>query len=72
MEALEEIKLFLRFRLAHSTNRALISITEGIGKTFGNNEFSCGVFLDFQKAFDTIYHKILVDKLHYPIGITLH
>ena len=33
----------------HSTNHALISITEG--------KFACGVFLDFQKAFDTVNHE---------------
>ena len=53
------------FRNAHSINHALISITEEIRKTLDNNEFSCGVFLDFQRAFDTVNHKILIDKLHY-------
>ena len=42
------------FRNAHSTNHALISITEEIRKALDNNKFSCGVFLDFQKAFDTV------------------
>ena len=56
------------FRNAHSTSHALISITEEIRKALDNNEFSCGVFLDFQKAFDTINHKILIYKLrHYDI-----
>ena len=61
------------FRNAHSTNHALISITEEIRKALDNKEFSCGVFLDFQKAFDTVNHKILIDKLHhYGVrGVTL-
>ena len=61
------------FRNAHSTNHALISITEEIRKALDNNEFSCGVFLDSQKAFDTVNHKILIDKLHhYGVrGVTL-
>ena len=61
------------FRNAHSTSHALISITEEIRKALDNNEFSCGVFLDFQKAFDTVNHKILIDKLHhYGVrGVTL-
>ena len=46
------------FRNAHSTNHALISITEEIRKALDNNKFSCGVFLDFQKAFDTVNYKI--------------
>ena len=51
------------FRNAHSTSHALISITEEIKKALENREFSCGVFLGFQKAFDTVSHKILIDKL---------
>ena len=57
------------FRNSHSTNHALISITEKIKKSLDNNEYSCGVFLDFQKAFDTVNQKILLKKLH-RYGIT--
>ena len=53
------------FRNSHSTNRALISITEKIRESLDNNEYSCGVFLDFQKAFDTVNHNILLKKLHH-------
>ena len=60
------------FKNSLSTNHALISITEKIKKSLDNNEYSSGVFLDFQKTFDTVNHEILLKKLrHYGIrGIT--
>ena len=53
------------FRNSHSANYALISITEKIRESLDNNEYLCGVFLDFQKAFDTVNHNILLKKLHH-------
>ena len=35
------------FRPKHSTNHAIINITEKIRKALGNNKFVCGVFVDF-------------------------
>ena len=51
------------FRPIHSTNLALISITEQIKTSLDKNKFICGVFLDFQKPFGTAKHKILLSKL---------
>ena len=57
----------------HPTNHALIIITEKIRKAIDNGEITCCVFLDLQKAFDTIDHGILLSKLeHYDIrGVPL-
>ena len=62
------------FRNLHSTNHELINITEKIRNGLHNNEYVCGVFLDFQKAFDTVNHKLLLSKLQYYgiRGITLN
>ena len=51
------------FRKSHSTNQALITLTESIRKSLDNGDFSCGVFIDLQKAFDTVDHNILLRKL---------
>ena len=47
------------FRAGHSTNHAILSITDKIQRAINNKEFSCGMFLDFSKAFDTINHDIV-------------
>ena len=56
------------FRNKHSTTHALIDLTETIREALDKDEFACGVFLDFKKAFDTVNHKILLKKLeHYGV-----
>ena len=56
------------FRKLHSTTHALIDLTEDIRQAIDNNKYSCGVFIDLQKAFDTVDHDILLKKLdHYGI-----
>ena len=53
------------FRKRYSTNHALLSITEKIRESMDNKLFSCGVFIDLEKAFDTVNHDILLGKLEY-------
>ena len=55
-------------RNKYSTNNALISLTELIRSALDNDQFACGVYIDLQKAFDTVDHKILLFKMnHYEI-----
>ena len=49
----------------HSNNHALIEITEKIKQGCDSGKFVSGVFIDFQKAFDTVNHDILLKKLEY-------
>ena len=44
---------------------ALIEIVDNIKTAIDNNKFVCGIFLDLTKAFDTVNHQILLDKLHH-------
>ena len=53
------------FRNKHSVNHALINITEKIRDALDKKLFACSVSIDLQKAFDTVNHEILLDKLHY-------
>ena len=56
------------FRKQHSTSHALLSIIDEIRHNLDNNTFSCGIFVDLEKAFDTVNHNILLKKLeHYGI-----
>ena len=50
---------------SHSTTHALIEITEKIKQACDSGQYACGVFLDLQKAFDTVNHDILLRKLNY-------
>ena len=61
------------FRRKRSTHLALITLIDQLTQAIENGEYVIGVFLDFSKAFDTVDHKILLDKLyHYGVRGCAH
>ena len=56
------------FRENYSTSHATLCIVDRIQRAIEEGQYSCGIFLDFSKAFDTVNHNILLEKLkHYGI-----
>ena len=61
------------FRKHHSTYMPLMLLIDKLAKAMEEKEYVIGVFLDFSKAFDTVDHNILLDKLyHYGIRGIAH
>ena len=53
------------FRMHHSPNLALVILVDRISKALENGDFVLGLFLDFSKAFDTVNHSILFEKMEF-------
>ena len=51
------------FRKGHSTSMALIEVMDKIYENIDKQNYVMGIFLDLQKAFDSVSHSILLDKL---------
>jgi len=51
------------FRKNHNTALALIDVVDSIYQYLDHTETVIGLYLDLQKAFDTVNHKILLQKL---------
>ena len=52
------------FRKSHSTDHALIELINSTYDSFNQNKYTLGVFIDLSKAFNTVDHNILIDKLN--------
>ena len=52
------------FRSQHSSKHALISLTERLKSKLDNGEYTAGIFLDLQKAFDTVNHNFVRKTTH--------
>ena len=53
------------FQTDYSTNNELMTIVERIQKQLDAGNYSAGVFADLKKAFSTVDHNILLEKLDY-------
>ena len=61
------------FRKAHSTVHAVQTAIHSVTKALDTSYQCMGIFIDFSKAFDTIQHNILLDKLyHYGVRGIAH
>ena len=56
------------FRKLHSTEFATLAFADMIRRNIDNGLMTGAVFLDFKKAFDSVDHSLLLDKL-YNLGI---
>ena len=52
------------FRKGHSTSTLLLKLRDDIIKAMKKSEITLTILIDFSKAFDTIDHGVLLNKLH--------
>ena len=57
------VKKQFGFREKHSTYMAILDLVDKIFQNIDSMNYSMGIFIDLCKAFDTMNHTILIDKL---------
>ena len=65
---LDEYKILFSYQFGfrkkhHSTYMALMTLMDNLINCPDNGEYVIGIFLDFSKAFDTVDHNIVLQKL---------
>ena len=56
------------FRKQCCTQHAILDILNKIQSNLDKKLYSCGIFIDLEKAFDTVDHNLLLCKLHHNGG----
>ena len=68
IEILEKKKILyyrqFEFRKDFSTNHAILNLLKSIRKALDDGQSACGIFIDLKKAFDTVSHDVLLEKLN--------
>ena len=60
------------FRKKHSTALALLHLVDSISSAIDQKKFTVGIFIDLSKAFDTVNHCILLEKLQHYVFVVWH